>query len=108
METKPSAVPGSTCVVATHSLKVFDESAEFKGATQRFVSSGAALETSGFRSFSNDVSKLPYAIREELGVSIGELYLLTKRIILVEGKQDVAFLEGYFEKELRETGTHLE
>jgi hypothetical protein len=98
---------GATCVVATHSLKVFDESAEFKGSTQRFVSGESALETANFRSFSNDASNLPTSIRKDLGISAGELYLLTKRVILVEGKQDVAFLEGYFEKELRETGAHL-
>jgi hypothetical protein len=96
---------GATLIVATHNIQVFDHSAELVGETQRFVSVAGGEDD--FRSFGRDASQMHYQAQRELGLTDGELYLLTKKVIVVEGKQDANFLEGYFGDELRKSGAQL-
>jgi hypothetical protein len=97
------AASASAVVVATHNTTILNAPREI--ATPVLVVSGS--DGTELRTVTGDLSTALECITDELGLSRGELLLLARLALFVEGPEDVAVLEEWFRPDLDAAGVRL-
>jgi energy-coupling factor transporter ATP-binding protein EcfA2 len=97
------AVNYGSVFVATHNLKIFDSSFF---STNRFTVKNLGSDSSQVTKIEVDPSYLD-SWSHDLGLTTGEVFLATKRWLVVEGEVDKVVLERLFGSLLRDRGVRI-